>query len=367
MKKIISIITIISMLALCLCSVTSCKKKYDPVESTEEESRVVMTLTVGEGVYEVRYELYRALFLTYRALVDGGDSSVWSGEGRDEYVAKINGLITDRLAEIYSAFELASRIGYDPYSKEADEEIEEMIRVSVEGGTHGDKEYLGYCGDYDAYLSALKKMYHNYSTSVLMLRYELARTAVLQHYIGDGTNGAIQYTEADIEEYYYSDSSARILKTYLNEGVSYDTAARAENVRADLVGAAAKGEEAVKAMMIDRGTPTAVGELQRGVLIGRYSLGDEYGDIAEAAFELDEGEVSEVVYVYTANEGGRYYVIYRAEKTDSFLTEAYSEAVNTFLYDSVGGMLADIADVLEDSAAYTDEYGAIDHSSISMD
>ncbi len=367
MKKTISVILILALCLGCILSISSCKKKYERADSTEEEARVVMSLTVGDEVYEVRYELYRTLFLTYRAVVDKGSSDVWTGEDSEKYVDEINDMIIKRLSGIFSVFELARRIGFDPYSDEAEDEIDEMIRISVEGGSRDGVEYGGYGGDYDAYRAALKSMYHNDSTSVLMLRYELAREAVYQYYLGNGADGAIEYTESDIETYYYSDSAARILKTYITEGVSYDTEARAESVKEALKQAAASGETAVRAVMIDRGTPTAAGELERGVVIGRHSLGDEYLDIAEATFSLGVGEVSDVVYIYTANEGGRYYIIYRAEKTDDFLRDNYGEVVTAFLYDSVGKMLGDISTLLNDGVRYADGYAQIEHSAISMD
>ena len=83
-----------------------------------------MTLTVNEKTYEVKYELYRAFFLTYKSQVDGGDPDAWTGENKAEYIAKINGIIVDKVTEIYSAFALCDKIGFDLYSRDVENKIQ---------------------------------------------------------------------------------------------------------------------------------------------------------------------------------------------------------------------------------------------------
>ena len=65
MKRIIATLLVLAT----ILTVSACKKKanYDPIESTEEEARTVMTFVMDEKEYEVKYELYRAFFLTYKS------------------------------------------------------------------------------------------------------------------------------------------------------------------------------------------------------------------------------------------------------------------------------------------------------------
>ena len=100
MKKIISFIL---LLAISLALV-SCGSEFEPVKSTEAEAKTVLTIEYGGEKYEVAYELYRALFLTYRDEIDGGDRGAWSGEDKEDYENRINEKIFDSIAEIYSAF-----------------------------------------------------------------------------------------------------------------------------------------------------------------------------------------------------------------------------------------------------------------------
>ena len=370
MKRLCAILVLISLTVGVL---VGCKKKYKPVESTEEEARIVMTLSLGDSKYEVRYELYRALFLTYRSEIDGGNEDAWSGEDKAKYIEKINTRITDELCEIFSVFELCARIGYNLYSKEVEKQIEDMIRVSVEGGSYGGENYSGFGGDYDAYLDSLRAMYHNYSTSVLLLRYQIGREMLEDHYIGEAlpyevngklTDGALDYTAEDVQNFYYSDGAVRILQTYVPEEISYTPRDMAEGIRNDIIEAAKSGDEAVRIMMINRGTPTAVAELESGILLGKYSLARDYAALSAAAFELEDGGVSDVIETVSALDGRRFYILYRAEKTEEFLTENYASVVEVYLYDAIGAVLNSTAEALGEFVEYTKEYASITHDKI---
>ena len=64
MKKLIAVI----LLMASIFSLASCgDERYDPVESSDVEKTVVMTLKIEDETYNVRYELYRALFLNNKS------------------------------------------------------------------------------------------------------------------------------------------------------------------------------------------------------------------------------------------------------------------------------------------------------------
>ena len=114
MKKIVCLIlTLVSIFMLAACK----EEKYPPVASTEEEKQTVMTISFEGEKYNVRYELYRALFLTLKESVDKNDDSVWNGENKDKYINEIDTLIKERVSEIYSTFHLCKKLGIDVYSK----------------------------------------------------------------------------------------------------------------------------------------------------------------------------------------------------------------------------------------------------------
>ena len=376
MKKIIAIIL---MLAAVL-SVTACAKKYPAVESTDEEARVVMNMSVNGKSYDVKYELYRAFFLTYKDQVDGGDSSVWSGESKDEYIAEIDAIIIDRIAEIYSAFALCEKIGFNLYSSDVEKKIRENIKISVEGGSYGSSTLEGY-ESYDDYLAALKSMNLNYSVQTLLIRYAIAVDAIDTYYIGTASSddvdasitlGALEYTEDDVRDFYFSDDCVRVLRASFRKEISYTPLERAEKLRDSLLAAAEskdsfeEKEAEVFTAIVRSGLYANTAEIKNGYVIGRYNLERSYyGAMTDAAFKLEEGEVSDPIEVVSDVENS-YYVIYRTYKSEEHFEDNYESIKYIYLMNYVGEISHGVALELKSTVIYTDVLKSIDHSTIGM-
>ena len=364
MKKIISLILILSV---CL-SLFACSDKYEPVESTAEEKRVMYTMSIDGKEYEATYELYRALFLQYKSKIDGGDASVWSGEKKAEYIAKIDEIIYSRIADIYAVFHLCDKVDIDIYSDVVEETIDDYIKVSVEGGSIDGEMIAGYDGDYDAYLAHLKKNYMNYSVQVLLYRYSIAYILLEEHYSSKVTGEeGVSYTREDVKDYYDSDECVRVLEAFLSTTTDTDklinTPQRAQKLRD---GVAQQADEYdVGTYMISN---TLSGEgLRDGMVIGRYGLDPAfYAELTAAAFALAEGETSEVVEVITGKRNG-YYVLYRTEKSDEHFTKCYDEIEASYILNLIGGDIARAADTLISGAVKTEAFSSLDHAAISMD
>ncbi len=358
MKKIICLIL---MLAFVL-SLASCggEKYYEPVESTDEESRVVMTIEYEDKSYEIKYELYRALFLTLKSEVDGGDSSVWTGDAKDEYIERIDALINDRIAEIYSAFHIADKIGVDVFSKSYEKQIKKYIKASVDGGYAGASKLEGYGGDYSKYLDSLKEKNLNYSVSVLMIRYSLALSAINDYYAGSQDNsniGNIQYTKEDIEEFYRSYDCVRVFRLLLPfENYSKE---RAEEIRNDI--AEKNGDEEVFLEMIKY---TLGYDLE--FLIARHSLNKNYyGEMTDAAFALENFTTSDVIELKAGTENG-YVIIYRSIKSDDYFGDCYDEVAYTYVQNEIGKILDEAAEAIGDAIVNDTYLNELDRSEISM-
>ena len=373
LKRIFKSVIAVLLIAASLLSLFGCKKeKYPPVESTEEENKIVMRLQYQDKTYEVKYELYRAFFLNYKSQVDGGDESVWSGDNKAEYINKINELITAKISYIYAALEVARQCGIDMYSKEVEKEIAEYVRASVEGDTSLGVD--GY-GDYNAYLAALKKENLNYQVQVLLYRYSIAIDKIQSYFIGnltedgkdiDTTSGQITYTVDDIKNFYYSDDCLRIMRAYINaDHFTEDEAAeRAERLREYIISAAASGEREV-ALTIVQNSTSSMADVEKGV-IARYNLNEMYyADLTAAAFALEENGVSEIIEI-SDNLGKGLYILYRAEKNDAHFEKYYNYITYTYLTNIIGGMHSGVSMLLNMSASFTSEYNSIVHSAISM-
>ena len=380
MKKIIAILLVFAT----IFALASCKKNknktYPAVESTEEEARTVMTLSIDGKNYDVKYELYRAFFLTYKSEVDGGDETVWTGDDKAAYIDRINDKILDRVTEIYAAFAICERIGFDVYSKEVESKIQENVRISVEGGSYGSATIEGF-DNYDDYLAALKTMNLNYSVQTLLFRYAIAVDAIDTYYIGTSSSdevnydisiGQLKYTEEDVRDFYFSDECVRVLRTSFQKGISYTPLEKAENLKNKLVNAATeydtleKKEEAVFKAIMSSELYANAAEIKSGYVIGRHNLERGYfKDMTDAAFSISEGEVSDPISIVTDTENS-YYILYKTYKSDEHFEENYEDIKYVYLMNFVGKISHGVADELKSSANFTEYLNNIDHSKIGM-
>ena len=372
MKKLLALaLIIVTLFSLISCTTTT----YEPVESTEEEAQTVMTLSYGGKSYEVKYELYRAFFLTYKSEIDGGDESVWTSDVKDEYINRINECIIDSVLEIYSTIALAESIGIDPYSQTVESKINEYIKIGVEGGDRGGISYEGY-ESYEAYLASLKALNLNYSAQTLIFRYSILVDMIDDYYLGeinenDVANGnlslgKLSYTKDDVLTFYNSDDCVRLLRTYISEEMDNDPKARAERVKNAISSVATRGESAVRDEMIGQGTMNTVPELEEGYVLGKYNLALlVYSDMVEEAFSLSLGEVSDVVKIHDGNQM-LYYILYRAEKSAEHFERNYTEISYIYLRHTVGSYYESFRESMKPSVSFTDAYSTINHSQISM-
>lgn len=366
MKKFLLSLVILAML---ITAVGCRKEKYPPVKSSDEEAEVIMTLSLDGEEYEVKYELYRALFLSNRRSVDGGDESVWSGSEKDAYIACINEIIEKKASDIYAVLHLAEKLNIDPYSREVEEQIDEYIRISVEGN---DADVIGFGGDYDAYLASLAEQGLNYSVQELLIRYSILLERINEYYKGieDEALGAIageyEYSEEDVRAYYFGDGCARLLHAYIQDGVSPDTYAKMGRIREGML--AADGELAVALCIINNTSVTPTDLIKdrqlTGIIVGKNTLSEDYTDYTDAAFSLLPREISEII---TVNDGVKgYYIIYKLDKTEEHLERCYGDIVSSYLDDLIGGELLSIADDLVNSAEYENSYSKINHGEINF-
>lgn len=369
MKNISRLVAVLLLVAS-LFSLAACgESEYEPVLSTGEESKVMITMDAGGERYEIRYELYRALFLNFKSAVDGGDSTLWSGDNKDELIDEINELIIDRAARIYATFAAAEEIGIDPYSSDIESEIRKLIKLSVEGGDYNGELYTGY-GTYDDYLAALKKMNMNYSVQKLMYRYMLTNQAIEEYYKGDsGDNfgignqgGKLSYTKDDVKAFYDSDDCVRVLRAFLQS--KYKTKEDAERIRQLM---ASKTDELNVASVIINNSLTAPEEVMNGQVIGRYSLDEYYyAEFTKKAFLLDIGEVSEVIEVVNGSNDG-YFIIYRAEKSDDHFDDCYADVELAYVDNEIGKKLDGFVSSLKESVSFKELYSDVIHAEISME
>lgn len=363
MKKILCmIIALATLISLIACSD---KNKYPPVESTDEEKKVMMTLKVGDSSYEVKYELYRALFLNFSEEYDGGDKSFWATAASETAKAEINERILSYAKDIFATIEHAKAIGFDAYSKEADELVNEYITTSVDGGGSA----VGFEGNYDAYLASLKEMNLNYSVQTLLYRYSIAYEKIITYYAGNidpdnptpgATEGNLSYTRDQVKEFYLGESCVRASVIEINaEYIPYD---RACEIRDEI----AKYTSATAALNYAIGhTSGNPDDILNGVLIGTESLDKAYySDVIDAAFALGMNETSKVIKISADNEV-KYWILYTLEKDEAYFEEFYEGIADVYVSQKIGEKLAEVKSGIT-KIEYTDAFSSLDLSGVSM-
>jgi hypothetical protein len=356
MKKILLLV----LAVLCLSLVSCSDDKYEPVESTKEEARVVYTMFLDGEKYEVKYELYRMLFLNSKSIVDGGNPSVWDSAEAGEYIERINGIIYERAAEIFSVFHFARELGINPYSAAVNDKIYEYIVLSVEGNGGGVKGH----GSYESFLLSLKDRNMNYSVMELLLRYSIVYSYIAEEYEGVEDEvlgrlpGNIEINRDEVFSYYMSDECARILQM-----VCADESKMAEH-RSRL---SAKKTDKERALYIIRQstalhTDCIVDKEVSGVIVGKYAQDAmRFGEYTEAALSLSGGQIGEVFEI-----SGEFYLAIGLEKSEEHFDRCYDAVRQSYIDNEVGKRLENTKLALIDTLEATGEYSQIQHALISM-
>lgn len=369
MKKILALLIVLTT----LLTLVSCDDGYPAVKSSAVEKQVVMTLDFDGQKYDIKYELYRALFLTLKGSVDGGDASVWTGEDKEKYVNLIDGIVKSRISEIYSVFYIAKKIGIDVYSSEYDKYVKDFIKVSVEGGYAGTTEVTGFDGDYDKYLEHLKNSFLNYSVQDLIIRYSLATEEIFRYYAGNidseefvenVENGHLEYTRDDVLAFYNSGDCVRVIRAFLPK--KYFTKERAEQIQKTILEKADIGEDAVSAYIISN-TTTGASDVKNGEIIAKHNLDRQYyAELIDTAFALETFGVSDVIDITTGGDDG-YVIIYRTVKGSEHFEACYDQIKGVYVQNEVGKIIDTAAASISENLKNTDILNNIDRSTITMD
>ena len=114
------------------------------------------------------------------------------------------------------------------------------------------------------------------------------------------------------------------------------------------------------------GNYASADEVKNGYLIGRYNLERSYyGDMTDAAFSLEEGEVSEPIEVVSDVENA-YYVVYRTYKSEEHFEANFDSIKYVYLMNYVGELTYNTSVELKNSISYTDVFKGLVHSDIRM-
>lgn len=314
---------------ICLSALlTSCGVK--PIKSTEEEAAVIGKV----GKYEVKYEELRYLVLNHKvdmALEYGED--IWNDAAKAEsYKDELWSRVSDSIVSDYYAVQAMADyyyIGGGASAMMNEELILNAVQETVELA-------VDECGSFRKYKEMLKEQY---LTDSLFRFYNAAEECATElFYILAQDLGEIASDDEYITEYMHSDDFLRTNHIFL-KGVTEENLKLAEELHAQLK--ASDNREMELIMLKGRYCSDYTLTTIHGKYFARYT--SDYGDEYElAAFELNEGELSEIV---KADDG--YYIIIRLEIEEDYLTENYDDFKDDIMGSEFNKRLAEYKEELE--------------------
>lgn len=330
---------------LLLCCLVGCSDQIKPVQSSEQDMRVVGKC----DSYEIRYEELRFVTITYKKTLEQKyGQGIWDDPTTAEkHREELEELVMENLKANYAILTGCQNLFIDIEDKEADtyvqEQIEQLVNQSeAEGGFGGDFDaYLAWLAENNLTDNYLRFVYRtNYLESVL---YYAAIEAELFAYSDKNYSDFLDYVLAG-EEY------ARTIHVYIpieDQDKKQDYFETAQGIADELQ--ACTDDEERYALMCGHIGSVVNKDLQiteNGYYFTYGEMGDEY---EAAAFSLGEYGVSDVV-----EYGGGYYVIMRMPIEELYVL-MYGEQLLQYYQSAQLGLYED--NIKDNMTVEFNEYG----------
>ncbi|MFA5561860.1 MAG: hypothetical protein WDA00_04395 [Eubacteriales bacterium] len=272
-------------------SLAGCERNYQEAKSTPQEKQVVARL----GDYEIRYDLFRALFYAMKDELDGGDGQAWEGASGEALWQTALDQIEGALADLYAVFDLCREIGVDPFGREIDKTVQAYVRADIEGGVINGEPVGGY-GSQQAYLDALAARHMTDHVSRLFYRYSACLSVLYDHYVQTYAGGSIPVSDEITRTFFESEEVVHVGWVHISpdNGLSVaENRAHAEDARAALL--LCEGYEEMKNIIALYSLSMASADIEAGFYLTPYAYDRPFRPVVEAAYSLPVGGISPVI------------------------------------------------------------------------
>ena len=350
-KRFLALFLAILMAILAL---TGCEKTYKEARSSREMRRTVARI----GDYEVNYEFFRYLFLSFKPGVDGGDDSVWTGPDADEYFKVCKEKCEEVMRAVYGTFIFAKNAGIDPYSKEADARVDELVKATIEGGFINGNYVQGY-GSVKKYREDLEANHMTDAVNRLFFRYSICESMLYEYYTDTFGGGTIQTDDQTIRNFFAQEDLIRMTWIAVQkDGTFTDAQYRTlANERREGLLACSSLDEKLQYVAFHN---LQAATMDKGVFLTASTCGAEYKTVYEEAKSLSAGEVGDIIETADA-----FYIPLRLQKPSDYLNTAngMTEIVNLYIEHSLYSTLDSQNEALTISytsgfSRYADAFGS---------
>ncbi len=299
-------ITACLLILLTLTTLVACDDDYyDPIKSSSHDRRVLAEF----GDEEVKYELFRFIFMSRINSFDGGDRTKWSGEAGAALWETAKSAVMQEICEIYAVFAVCRDWGIDPEGENIEISINESIKTDIDGGVLPDgSAVLGY-GSVKKYEEALKKSHCTDAVRRLLYRYKACLESLYSFIVDNRAMGEVSVTDEQLSAFASGEDVAHINRLFIsfesflgNREAAYEYA---EKMRATLYLANGNYTTMVE-QVFSKGISDIGVDPSRGWWYGKNSSDKrDYPLYYETIFTITPGSISEII-----EERNGYYIVY---------------------------------------------------------
>ncbi|MBP3437590.1 MAG: hypothetical protein J6K61_06790 [Clostridia bacterium] len=342
MKQVAKRFWLCFLVVVLVFSLVSCSA-YPEQKGTKEERMKIASL---DGHLYPTYDFYRFVFLMQKQYLEKrGEESPSLFEACDEAAMT-------EIFRVYALFSLCEKNEIDPFGREVDKKVEEMLKELIEGE--------GGYGSFDAYLEAIKKNYMTDSVSRLYLRYAVCEELLAQKMVEEGS---FSTDDATLLAYYNGENAANVMWLYLSPEALYVNPALLQTITSQ---AQSADDEDFYKLAVQYQNPylsDLAKEMENGMLIGKYHLTEEFAALTDAIFSLKEGETSAAVQS-TYSETYQNYGVYIVRRLPKEVPDLTDEAIKSHIQEEYMlhvfyEKLAEEAAFLEANCRYYDFYNTL--------